>query len=448
MIELSFPTRKLGDDIIRINKKLKDFEGELNTTVFGVTKNEGITITGIKASDDLSKYIVLKGNQFAYNPYRINIGSIGLTGNEQEGLVSPAYIVFETKGTLLTEFLLHYLKSDIGMNLIRWYGNRGGVRDALRFDDLCKIDIPDLSVQEQEIALKTIKTFSEQVKLLNNELDKQQQLVEAYRDSILQDAIQGKLVQQDESDEPASVLLEKIQIVKDRLIKEKKIKKEKPLPQITDEEKPFDLLKGWEWVRFSSIMKSIRYGTSKKCDYKKNGTPVLRIPNISSSIITHDDLKYAILDDRELNELKLFKDDLLVIRSNGSTSLVGRSAIIREKEEGFCFAGYLIRVRIFTQYIDTNYINLILNSNFVRRQIELPIRTTTGVKNINTTEIGKLYFPIPPLNEQKRIVQKINELMELCDELEANIEQSKQEAEKLMKAVLQEAFAIKEEVLN
>ncbi|MGG3123120.1 restriction endonuclease subunit S [Priestia megaterium] len=301
-----------------------------------------------------------------------------------------------------------------------------------------------------DVENKIAKIHKQTLKLLSVEdnIEKEEKLLIKLRILIFQDAIQGKLVLQNESNESASGLLEKIKADRKQLIKEKKIKKEKVFSPISDEEKPFELPNGWEWVRFSSIIKSIRYGTSKKCNYNSDDVPVLRIPNISNSTINHEDLKYAKLDDKELKELQLTKDDLLLIRSNGSTSLVGRSAIVKEQEEGFCFAGYLIRVRIFTKYIDPNYINLVLNSNFVRNQIELPIRTTTGVKNINTTEISKLYFPLPPFEEQKHIVEKVNHLMNLCYQLEKNIKQSKQERERLMKAVLEEAFSVGEKVLN
>src|SRR5690554_4430162 len=97
MIQLSFPTKKLKEYIKRANIKLKDTNYNQNDlTVYGVTNTEGITITGNQTSEDLGNYIVLKENQLAYNPYRVNVGSIGLAPKGLIGLVSPAYIVFET----------------------------------------------------------------------------------------------------------------------------------------------------------------------------------------------------------------------------------------------------------------------------------------------------------------------------------------------------------------
>ena len=134
-MKVDFKSRKLRSSIIKVTEKVKnDISAYKDYVVYGVTKNEGITLTGNVTSDDLSEYIVVSEKTFAFNPYRVNIGSIGLSDKNFKGLVSPAYVVFKTKKDLLPEFLFFYLKSDIGIKLINWYGNRGGVRNALRFD--------------------------------------------------------------------------------------------------------------------------------------------------------------------------------------------------------------------------------------------------------------------------------------------------------------------------
>jgi type I restriction enzyme S subunit len=125
------------------------------------------------------------------------------------------------------------------------------------------------------------------------------------------------------------------------------------------------------------------------------------------------------------------KEDLLMIRSNGSASLVGRTAVVEDCVSGYAYAGYLVRLRIFPQYSYSRYLNLALNTFFVRQQIEVPIRTTSGVKNINSTEIANILLPLPPFAEQKRIVAKVDELMKLCDQLEASLHQSQQRAQNL-----------------
>lgn len=260
------------------------------------------------------------------------------------------------------------------------------------------------------------------------------------REAILNSAVKGKLVPQDPNDEPANVLIERIQAEKEQLIKEKKIKKEKSFLEITDYEIPYDLPAGWKWVRFQDVLYEIKYGTSKKCEYETGSTPVLRIPNIKNGAIDLSDLKYADFTETELEELALESDDLLMIRSNGSSSLVGRIAHVLLGAKGFAYAGYLVRLRIARSYINIKYLLLVFNSQLIRDQIEMPIRTTSGVKNINTSEISKLVFPVPPINEQKRIADKVEQLMFKCESLEKGIQQSIQDSELLMKSVLHEAL--------
>ena len=111
-----------------------------------------------------------------------------------------------------------------------------------------------------------------------------------------------------------------------------------------------------------------------------------------------------------------------MIRSNGSLGIVGRSAVVTPDAEGMSFAGYLVRLRTLTEQLNIRYVWLALNSYAVREQIERPIRSAVGLKNVNLTEFSNLSFWLPPLAEQHRIVAKVDELMTLCDRLEANLE--------------------------
>ncbi len=431
MIQLSFPTKKLKKYIKRVNIKLKDTNYNQNDlTVYGVTNTEGITITGNQTSEDLSNYIILKENQLAYNPYRVNVGSIGLAPKGFIGLVSPAYVVFETTEELSAEFLYYYLKSSLGINLIKWYGDRGGVRSALRYNDLCEIDIPDLTLNQQISLLNKMKKLNTEIEGFNNEVHYQEQLISKLRQSILQEAVQGKLVPQDPNDEPASVLLERIKEEKERLIKEGKIKKEKPLPPITEDEIPYELPKGWEWVRLGEIGISNIGLTYKPTDIGSKGIPVLRANNIKNGKIDYNDL---ILVDKKVSEnLLVKKDDILICVRSGSKALVGKAALI--EKENMTFGAFMAVYRSCCN----KYIHKFINSSLFRQQLDGA--NTTTINQITQNMLKNIIFPLPPLNEQKRIVEKVDQLIALCDELEKNIEQSKKDSELLMQSVLQEAF--------
>jgi type I restriction enzyme, S subunit len=257
------------------------------------------------------------------------------------------------------------------------------------------------------------------------------------RKTILQLAVMGKLVPQDLNDEPASIQFNYIRQQADEIVR-KKIEREVKFKSINAKDESFSLPENWLWVKLGSLLKSLKYGTSKKCEYNSPGTAVLRIPNIDVDLgcIDIEKLKYTNLLQSELGDLCLIPNDLLIIRSNGSLSLVGRTAVISEAEEGLAYAGYLVRLRSFPEYVYSRYLYFALNTVSVREQIEQPIRSTSGVKNINSTEISNISIPLPPLAEQGRIVEKIDRLMGMCDRLEGSIESSKVKQTELLNALM------------
>ncbi len=160
--------------------------------VLGVSNKVGITTTDHKKSKDLSKYQLVEEGDFAYNPYRINVGSIGLVPDGVRGLVSPAYVVFKTNGDLLSELLFDFLKSNEGLFQIGKYA-RGTVRKALRFEDLCKIEMSVPTINRQKSILKKKESVEIEVGDLKTELTHQETLLKKLRQQILQEAIEGKL---------------------------------------------------------------------------------------------------------------------------------------------------------------------------------------------------------------------------------------------------------------
>ncbi|QCI13241.1 restriction endonuclease subunit S [Pseudomonas putida] len=261
--------------------------------------------------------------------------------------------------------------------------------------------------------------------------------IDALKQTLLQLAVMGKLVPQDPSDEPASELLKRIAEGKKQLLIDGKLKKEKPLLPLED--LPFELPKNWSWSRLGRLIADLRYGTATKCDYSGTGTPVLRIPNIGDPSILLDDLKYGNLSSDEIDALKLLPEDLLMIRSNGSASLVGKTAVVTDSVTHCAFAGYLIRIRFPKSCISSYYLQLAMKSLDVRYSIESPIRTTSGVKNINSTEVSNIRIPLPPLAEQHRIVAKVDQLMALCDRLKASLTQANQLNDQLASTVIEQA---------
>lgn len=196
----------------------------------------------------------------------------------------------------------------------------------------------------------------------------------------------------------------------------------------------------WEEVPLGSLLIDVRYGTSKKCDYRPEKTPVLRIPNVVSGAINHDDLKFADFDESEREKLALIPGDILMIRSNGSVGLVGRTALITERESGFLYAGYLIRLRPDTRRARPAYLSLYLAGPSSRARVERAARSTTGVNNINAEEIRAFPVRIPSLEEQDEIAARVTELFEIAERLDARLAFSRTQIYRTTPSILAKAF--------
>jgi type I restriction enzyme S subunit len=271
-------------------------------------------------------------------------------------------------------------------------------------------------------------------------LTKRPDQIRQLRQTILNLAVKGKLVDQSPNDKPASELLKCNDVARTKLVKAGVIKAQKGTEASQTRFLAFDLPDNWKAASLGEIAFSFKYGTSVKCSYEAGGEPVLRIPNIDNGKINIDDLKFGPLSKREADDLRLRLGDILMVRSNGSLELVGRPAIIESASVGYCYAGYLVRVRTSVDHIDTRYLLLALNSPHTRTQIEVPIRSAVGLKNVNTTELSSLLIPLPPLAEQHRIVAKVDKLMAFCDKLEANLSTAQTETSRLLESVLHAAL--------
>ena len=232
--------------------------------------------------------------------------------------------------------------------------------------------------------------------------------VDALEQTILQLAVRGLLVPQDPTDEPASVLLQKIRTEKDHLIAQGKIKRDKPLPPITDEEKPFELPQGWEWVRLRDVADN-RLG--KMLDKAKNTGkryPYLRNTNVQWRHIDLDDIKEISLEANELDEFRLVPGDLLICEGG----YPGRCAIWDHPEREMYFQKALHRVRPKAG-IAAELIAISLEVDSKSGDLEAYFTGAT-IKHFVGQALDRYVFPLPPLNEQMRIISRVSELREIC----------------------------------
>lgn len=198
-------------------------------------------------------------------------------------------------------------------------------------------------------------------------------------------------------------------------------------------------------VRLGDYIETPRYGTSKKCsyDYESGKTAVYRIPNIEHrpGRISHKDIKYSQFTESEMEGIRLKQGDILIIRSNGSVSLVGRAAMVCDTDTSGTFAGYLMRLRIKEEKaLLPKFLLLYLQSHQARIYIENKAKSTSGVHNINSTEISDLQLPLYEIEKQYTIVEAIESRLSVCDSIEQTVDTALQQAEAMRQSILKKAF--------
>ncbi|MBU5257222.1 restriction endonuclease subunit S [Tissierella praeacuta] len=259
--------------------------------------------------------------------------------------------------------------------------------------------------------------------------------IQGLKDKILQLAIQGKLVEQDKNDEPASVLLQRIKEERDKLVKEGKIRKPKKLAPIEQEEKPFEIPEGWEWVRLGEISYDIHYGYTASAKNIDTGVKMLRITDIQDGKVIWENVPYCEIEESKIKNYKLKYGDILIARTGGT---IGKSFLITDLMSTSVFASYLIRVELSTKMF-YQYISYFLNSNLYWEQLRDKSKGT-GQPNVNAVSLSNLLIPLPPLSEQKLIVEKVDGLFALIDELDSNKEDLLEVINLTRNQVLQEAI--------
>ena len=235
------------------------------------------------------------------------------------------------------------------------------------------------------------------------------------RELILTLAVQGKLVPQDPADEPASVLLQKIRAEKDRLIAEGKIKKDKPLAAIADEEKPFELPVGWEWVRWANISMKIGDIDHKMPSEAKDGVPYVSPRDFyGTNEIDFDGAKKIAYSDyvQLANKIRPEVGDLIYPRY-GTIGVVRKVTTNREFLASYSCAV----IKVIPGFIEPDYQYLFSVSGWAKMQAASATNKTTQ-PNVGLKSIQEFLVPLPPLAEQSRIVARVEELMRLCDALE------------------------------
>lgn len=330
----------------------------------------------------------------------------------------------------LEEYVNLVILSPITQKLIN--NKKNSTNDNISIDTINNFIIPLPPLKEQERIVERfgfIETFIQLYRINETKLlTLNNSFPESFKKSILQEAVQGKLVPQDENDEPASVLLERIRAEKQKLIAEGKIKKDKNESVIfrrdnshyekrgsevvrIDDEIPFKLPDNWCWVRWGNIAESIQYGYNAPA--KDNGRiRMVRISDIQNNDVNWDSIPYCDIPESDISAYLLRENDILFTRTGGT---VGKSYLVGSVPNEAIYAGYLIRTR-YSKELCPQYLKYFMESPLYWEQLKSGT-TATAQPNCNGQTLSKMLFPLPPVKEQFRIVDILNSLVTKTDEL-------------------------------
>lgn len=310
------------------------------------------------------------------------------------------------------QYLFYYLMSQRG-NFIRL--GEGGAQPNISKEKIVKFIFPLPPLAEQRRIVAKI----EELLPLIDKYDKAYTKLTAFntrfpadmKKSLLQYAMQGKLVEQRRADGTAADLLKQIKAEKQRLLAAKKIKKTKPLPPITEEEKPFAIPDSWEWVRLGDVSLSVADGDHQAPPKASEGIPFLVISNVSSGKINFTNTRFVSKDYfAKLSSERVAERNDILFTVTGSYGI----SILVDTDRPFCFQRHIALIKS-TKI--TEYLLLILNSPLIKQYCD-SVATGTAQKTVGLTALKNMLIPLPPLAEQHRIVAKLEELLPLCEQLQ------------------------------
>lgn len=292
----------------------------------------------------------------------------------------------------------------------------GAVTKTITKDAVKSILVPLPPLAEQKRIVAAIEKFMPLIEeygkkeTVLNQLNAQ--IGTLTKKAILQEAVQGKLVPQIPSEGNAKDLLEEIKAQKAALIKEGKIKKDKPLPEITEDEIPFDIPENWCWVRWGELSDSIQYGYNASAQ-EKGKIKMVRISDIQENKVLWDTVPYCEIEDEEIPTYLLKENDILFARTGGT---VGKSFLVKNILCDAIYAGYLIRTHYNSEKLVPEYLKFFMESELYWSQLKNGT-IATAQPNCNGQTLSKMIIPLPPLSEQKRIVEAIEKMLPLCERL-------------------------------
>lgn len=339
--------------------------------------------------------------------------------------------------------IFNTLKDDIVKNT-----KAGTSKEAIGLRALGDYDLPYIDYKQQKQVAKRFNNATDLSDNLNSEFLSQLSLIKDLRQAFLREAMQGKLVNNDTSDgKTGTDLLQEIQVEKEKLIKEKKIKKGKLQEAEVLNNLMFKIPQNWVWAKLDDLSLYITDGTHQTPTYTNTGRIFLSAQNVKPFKFLPEIHRFVSESDYQgyIRNRVAEKGDLLVARVGAG---IGETAVI-DRDIEFAFYVSLGLIKPFTNYVNSYYLEFVLNSPYGVKYSKGNISSKGGsAGNFNLGRIRSFLVPLPPIEVQNRIVSKLNEMMAYCDDMEKSVRESQNYNEQLLQQVLREALEGKNEVEN
>jgi type I restriction enzyme, S subunit len=346
---------------------------------------------------------------------KTNILNVEAVHNEAIITLNPIYDKYDSSKMYLFHFLPVFSKSGLSRSAIKGYTlNSQSINNIL-------IPLPPISEQKRIVErIEELLPLVEEYGEANSRLESlNSKFPDEIKQSILQYAIQGKLLEQREEEGIAEDLYQQVLKEKEELVKEGKIKKTKALPVIQPEEIPFEVPLSWKWIKLGEISHIISGLSYKKEDISSKGVRVLRGGNVVDFDVKLFDDDIHVPSEYISHEILLNYGDIIIVSSTGSKKVIGKPALIKETKVKLVIGAFLRICRLVDKKY-SHYLFLIFMSTYYRQHIRDLVKGT-NINNIKNEYLTNLLIPFPPLSEQQRIVEKIEEFMQLVNELKGEV---------------------------
>lgn len=427
-------------------------------TESGISLQKAFYISTEKA-EALARYRVRQGDMLFSRS--ASVGRAGLVTESLAGSVINYHLMrLRLEPSLIDpRFFIYFVRGSSVVTAYLREVNHGATRDGINTNDLLAMPVPVAPPNTQRHIVAKIEELFSDLDAGVAALERAKANLKRYRAAVLKAAAEGKLTEEwresHPDTEPASKLLERILAERrrkweaDQLAKLGAAGKQPPRnwrakyiePTPPDTTGLPKLPAGWCWATVEQLIIRSEYGTSVKCDYEGNGPPVLRIPNIAAGRLDLQDLKFSTQAFALTSDDCLLPGDMLMCRTNGSISLIGKAAIVRDElSRPYSFASYLLRFRLAAYKVLPQWVHSFVCSSPGRRFIERHAASSAGQHNISLSLIHRMPVPLPPMAEQDKALENLEQRLSVIVANEAALEHALVRASRLRQTILKQAF--------